>query len=265
MALEIIIILSIVQGITEFLPVSSSAHLIFIPKIFGDFTNNRVFDVSLHFGCLFAVIFYLKNDIKQIVLSIFFIKKDNEGFIIFKNLIISTIPIVFLGYLVHLFDINIIRNLEIIGWSTLVFGILLGVADKNIKIIKFLNNLDFKDAFLIGLAQTLALIPGVSRSGIVITAGLFMGFSRYDASKYSLLLSIPVILAATTLESISLYFEKGFFFNNQMITGIFFSFVVAFITINLFMKWINKSSLKIFVFYRIILGTIILIYAYILH
>ena len=263
MTLEIIIILSIVQGITEFLPISSSAHLIFVPKIFGDFPSNRAFDVSLHFGCLFAVIFYLRNDITKIVLSVFFLKKDNEGSIIFKNLIISTIPIVIFGFLVHSFDIDIIRSLEVIGWSTIVFGILLGVADKNIKITKFLNNLNVKDAFLIGLAQTLALIPGASRSGIVITTALFMGLNRYDASKYSLLLSIPVILAATTIESISLYFEKGFFFDNQMITGIFLSFIVAFITINLFMKWINKSSLKIFVFYRIIFGTIILMYTYI--
>ena len=110
--------------------------------------------------------------------------------------------------------------------------------------------------------QILALIPGTSRSGIIITAGLFMGFSRYDASKYSLLLSIPVILAAMTLESFSLFYKEVFFFDVEIIMGIILSFCSAFITIKLFMKWINTASLKIFVFYRIVLGIVILIYAY---
>ena len=262
MAFEIIIILSMVQGITEFLPISSSAHLIMIPEMFGTITSKRSFDVSLHFGSLLAVLFYLKKDISKIVLDSIFLKKSNEGFITFKNLIISTIPIVLIGFLIHLYDFNIIRNLEIIGWSTLGFGILLGIADINLKIKKIIKNLNLKDAFLIGLFQILALIPGTSRSGIVITAGLFMGFSRFDASKYSLLLSIPVILAAMTLESFSLYYKEGFFLNNEMLIGVILSFCSAFIAIKLFMKWINTASLKIFVFYRIILGVIILIYAY---
>ena len=262
MALEIIIILSMVQGITEFLPISSSAHLIIIPEIFGSFTSKRSFDVSLHFGSLLAVIFYLKKDISKIAFDTMFLKKSNEGFITLKNLIISTMPIVFIGFLIHLYDFNIIRNLEIVGWTTLGFGILLGIADTNLKIKKFIKNMNLKEAFIIGLFQILALIPGTSRSGIVITVGLFMGFNRYDASKYSLLLSIPVIIAAMTLESFSLFYKEGFFFNDEMIIGIIASFCLALMTIKLFMKWINKASLKIFVFYRIILGVVILIYAY---
>ena len=154
MALEIIIILSIVQGITEFLPISSSAHLIFIPIIFDDFLSNRAFDVSLHFGSLIAVIFYLKSDIVKIVLDTIFLRKSSEGFINFKNLIISTIPIVFFGFLVHLFDFDIIRSLEVIGWSTVSFGILLGVADKNIKSVNY--NVDVVNgiAYLSGIART---------------------------------------------------------------------------------------------------------------
>ena len=122
--------------------------------------------------------------------------------------------------------------------------------------------MNLKDALVIGVAQTLAIIPGISRSGIVITAGLWMGFSRFDASKYSLLISIPVIIAATTLESMNLFFEKGLFFNKEMIIGMLLSFCVALITIKLFMGWINRASLKIFVIYRIILGILILVYAY---
>ena len=263
MALEIIIILSLIQGITEFLPISSSAHLIIIPEFFLNIDSGRGFDVSLHFGSLLAVIYYLKKDLIKIILDTIFLKKDNEGFIILKNLIISTIPMIIVGFLVHINNFDIIRSLEVIGWTTLIFGILLGIADRNLKVIKFFNNLNLKDALAIGIAQTLAIIPGTSRSGIVITAGLWMGFSRFDASKYSLLLSIPVIIAATTLESINLFIEKGFFFNNEMIMGIILSFCVALITIRLFMKWINKASLKIFVAYRIMLGILILVYAYI--
>jgi undecaprenyl-diphosphatase len=165
--------------------------------------------------------------------------------------------------LVHINNFDIIRSLEVIGWTTLIFGILLGIADRNLKVVKYFKSLNLKDALVIGIAQILAIIPGTSRSGIVITAGLYMGFSRFDASKYSLLLSIPVIIAATTLESINLFIEKGFFFNNEMIMGIILSFCIALITIRLFMKWINKASLKIFVAYRIMLGILILIYAYI--
>ena len=263
MALEIIIILSLIQGITEFLPISSSAHLIIIPEFFLNIDSSRGFDVSLHFGSLLAVIYYLKKDLIKIILDTIFLKKDNEGFIILKNLIISTIPVIIVGFLVHINNFDIIRSLEVIGWTTLIFGILLGIADRNLKVIKFFKNLNLKDALAIGIAQTLAIIPGTSRSGIVITAGLWMGFSRFDASKYSLLLSIPVIIAATTLESINLFIEKGFFFNNEMIMGIILSFCAALITIKLFMNWINKASLKIFVMYRVVLGIIILIYAYI--
>ena len=263
MALEIIIILSLVQGITEFLPISSSAHLIIIPEFFLNIDSSRGFDVSLHFGSLLAVIYYLKKDLMKIISDSIFLKTNNEGFIILKNLIISTIPVIIVGFLVHINNFDIIRSLEVIGWTTLIFGILLGIADRNLKVIKYFKSLNLKDALIIGIAQTLAIIPGTSRSGIVITAGLYMGFSRFDASKYSLLLSIPVIIAATTLESINLFIEKGFFFNNEMIMGIILSFCVALISIRLFMNWINKASLKIFVAYRIMLGILILVYAYI--
>ena len=263
MALEIIIILSLIQGITEFLPISSSAHLIIIPEFFLNIDSSREFDVSLHFGSLLAVIYYLKKDLMKIISDTMYFKIDNEGFIVLKNLIISTIPVIIVGFLVHVNNFDIIRSLEVIGWTTLIFGILLGIADRNLKVIKYFKSLNLKDALVIGIAQTLAIIPGTSRSGIVITAGLYIGFSRVDASKYSLLLSIPVILAATTLESINLFIEKGFFFNNEMIMGIILSFCFALITIRLFMKWINKASLKIFVAYRIMLGILILIYAYI--
>ena len=260
---EIILVLSIIQGITEFLPISSSAHLILIPKFFSQIETVRNFDVSLHFGSLFAVLIYLRKDLFTILIeSLSKNRIEKKGYKLFINLIISTIPVVIVGFLISYFKIDIIRTIEVIGWTTLIFGILLGISDRNPKAFKKLTNINLSDSILIGLAQTLALIPGVSRSGIVITSGLFMGFNRYEASKYSLLLSIPVIIAATSLEAFSLYIDKGFFFTNDMILGIVVSFLTAFITITLFMKWINKASLKLFVIYRVILGILILIFYY---
>ena len=263
MAWEILLILSIIQGITEFLPISSSAHLILIPNFFSHIETGRNFDVSLHFGSLLAVLIYLRKDLFIILLDTIS-KKRNEkkGFRLLINLVVSTVPVVIIGFAISYFKIDIIRSIEVIGWTTLIFGILLGIVDKNPKAIRKLTDIKLKDSIIIGLAQTLALIPGVSRSGIVMTSGLYMGFKRYEASKYSLLLSIPVIIAATSLESISLYMEKGFFFNNDMIIGVTFSFITALLTIILFMKWINNASLKVFVTYRVILGIIILIFCY---
>ena len=260
---ELILILSIVQGITEFLPISSSAHLILIPKFFTQIETGRNFDVSLHFGSLFAVLIYLRKDILIILIeSLSKNRLEKRGFKLLINLTISTIPVVIIGFSISYFKIDLIRTIEVIGWSTLIFGILLGIADQNSKAFKKLNNVKLKDSILIGIAQTLALIPGVSRSGIIMTSGLFMGFNRYEASKYSLLLSIPVIIAATSLETFSLYIERGLFFSNYMIVGVTVSFLTAFITITLFMKWINQASLKLFVIYRVILGIIILIFYY---
>jgi undecaprenyl-diphosphatase len=263
MAWEIVIILSLVQGITEFLPISSSAHLILIPKIFAQITTETSFDVSLHFGSLLAVIIYLRDDIREIVFDTLSPNRSNKkGYKLFKNLIISTIPVILFGFIISFYAIDIIKNIKVIGWATLVFGILLGIADKYANLLKSLKEIETKDSILIGLMQTLALIPGTSRSGIVITTGLFMGFNRYDASRFSLLLSIPVIIGATSLESISLYSNYGFFLTKEMIVGIILSFLFALTTIIIFMKWINRASLKIFVIYRVILGIVILALAY---
>ena len=265
MAWEILLILSIIQGITEFLPISSSAHLILIPKFFSQIEAGRNFDVSLHFGSLLAVLIYLRKDLFTILLDTISKSKKRsrkKGYKLLINLIVSTIPVVLIGFAISYFKIDIIRSIEVIGWTTLIFGILLGIVDNNPKAINKLTNIKLKDSIVIGLAQTLALIPGVSRSGIVMTSGLYMGFNRYEASKYSLLLSIPVIIAATSLESMSLYNEKGYFLNNEMIIGVAVSFITALLTITLFMQWINKASLKIFVIYRVILGIMILIFSY---
>ena len=253
MALEIIIILSLVQGITEFLPISSSAHLIIIPEFFLNIDSSRGFDVSLHFGSLIAVIYYLKKDLMKIISDTMYLKIDNEGFIILKNLIISTIPVIIVGFLVHINNFDIIRSLEVIGWTTLIFGILLGIADRNLKVVKYFKSLNLKDALVIGIAQILAIIPGTSRSGIVITAGLYMGFSRFDASKYSLLLSIPVIIGAGLLTAINV---KAIPFGFDIILiGVSSSFLVGWISLKWLLKILNSGKLYWFGIYCLLINS----------
>ena len=259
MTLNFLIILSLIQGITEFLPISSSAHLILIPYFTQNVYEGRGFDVCLHFGCLIAVIIYLKNDFKNYIrpLTIHPKKKFNLEFI--KIFIIGSVPIMFFGLIMKLVNLNFEKAIELIGWTTLIFGIILGISD-TVHVKK--NKIDLNDAFLIGLFQSIALIPGVSRSGIVISAGRFLGHSRYLSSKFSLILSIPVLIAAMALEMFYLYTNNNLYFKQVYLLGIFLSFIFAFLTITFFMKFIEKLSLRYFVIYRVILGTSILMVVY---
>ena len=248
-----IFILSIIQGITEFLPISSSSHLILASKYFNFDNQSLSLDVSLHIGSFIAVIFYFKKDIFN-----FFKNKE-----LFFKIIISSIPVMIVGYtLVKLNLIEQIRNIKIIGWTTLIFGILLYFSDKfsTAKMIK--NNFNYKSALYIGFFQILSLIPGVSRSGITITAGRFLGFKREESVKISFLLSIPTLAAVSTFGIINLSSSDNLNISLLNILSIFLSFIFSLITIKYFLKYIKNFSLNIFVIYRVILGIIILILAY---
>ena len=259
MTLNFLIILSLVQGITEFLPISSSAHLILIPYFTENLYEGRGFDVSLHFGCLIAVIIYLRNDLKIYLLDFTKTPKKSLSLDFIKLIIIGSIPIIFFGFFIKIINLNFEKAIELIGWNTLIFGIILGISDST-KVKK--NKIKLNDAFLIGLCQSLALIPGVSRSGAVITAGRFLGYSRYLSSKFSLILSLPVLIAAMTLEMFYFYTNDDLHFKYEYLLGIFLSFIFAFMTIIFFMKYIERLSLRYFVVYRVLLGTIILILVY---
>ena len=258
---ETIFLLSLIQGITEFLPVSSSGHLVFIPY-FLDFTyQGRSFDVSVHFGSLLAVIIYLRVDLYKIIMDL--CSKDrfnSEGFETIKNLVIATIPVIVFGYLLFLLNIQFIKFVEIVGWTTIIFGILLGFSDRVEINKKYLPN--FKHSAIIGVIQSLSLIPGVSRSGIVMTSGRFLGYSRVNSAKFALLLSIPVIFAAMTLNIINIISKDNILFSIDLFLGFILSFIFAILTIKIFMKYIQQASLKIFVIYRTILGIFILYFAY---
>jgi undecaprenyl-diphosphatase len=248
-----IFILSLIQGITEFLPISSSSHLI----IFSNYTNYEyqglLVDVSLHIGSFLAVITYFYKDL------INFLKNKD----ILLKFLIASLPIIFFGFfLIQTNLIENLRNIKIIGWATLIFGVLLYISDKfklqkNIK-----NNFNYKSAFFIGLFQILSLIPGVSRSGISITAARLLKFKRYDAAKISFLLSIPTLGAVTLFGLKSLIEYQNFAFSIINLFSIFLSFFFSLITIHYFLKYIKNFSLNIFIIYRVCLGIVLLILAY---
>ena len=248
-----ILILSIVQGITEFLPVSSSSHLILISNYLNFNNQSLAIDVSLHIGSFLAVLCYFRKDIFNFI--------ENKK--LFLNIVISSIPVMVFGFILVKFNlIDYLRNIKIIGWMTVLFGILLFISDKfdNEKIIK--NNFNIKSALFIGFFQVLSLIPGVSRSGISITAARILKFKRIDSARISFLLSIPTLAAISFFGINNLIISNDLKFSLINLISIFLSFLFSLITISYFLKYIEKFSLNIFVYYRVGIGLIILILAY---
>ena len=248
-----IFILSLIQGVTEFLPISSSSHLIIIAKNANFSNQNLSIDVSLHIGSFLAVLVFFNKE----VLSFF---KDAD---LFFKILLSSIPTILIGFvLVQTGLINILRNIEVIGWTTIIFGILLYLSDK-FKLDKNIdNNFNFKSALIIGLFQIMSLIPGVSRSGITITAARLLNFKRYDSAKISFLLSIPTLAAVSIYGIVNIFLYQNSIFSYLNFFSIFFSFIISFLTIKYFLEYIKRFNLNVFVLYRIILGAIILGSAY---
>ena len=244
-----ILILSAIQGISEFLPVSSAAHLILVSKYYAFTNQSLLIDICLHLGSLIAIIVYFGNDLFH------FIK--NKKFLI--KILIGTIPIIPIGYIIYQTGlIGQLRNLEIIGWMSLIFGIFLYVSDKSKVKKKIDTEFNNKSAVFIGLFQVLALIPGVSRSGITITAGRMLGFGRFDSTKISFFLSIPALTAASSIGIYNIYREGSAELNFLAIIAVIFSFIFSYVTIALFFKFIKKFTLNMFIIYRIILSLFIL-------
>jgi undecaprenyl-diphosphatase len=248
-----ILILSAIQGISEFLPISSAAHLILISKYYSFNNQNLLIDICLHLGSLIAIILYFRNDL--------FNFKNNRKFL--TKILIATIPLIPVGYILFQSElIEHLRSLKTIAWTTLIFGIFLYISDKN-KIVKNIeNNFSTKSAIIIGLFQVLALIPGVSRSGITITSGRLLGFNRFDSAKISFMLAIPALTAASIIGLYNIYKQESNELNFLAIIAVIFSFIFSYITIAIFLNFIKKFSLKIFVIYRIFLSLILLYIAY---
>jgi len=248
-----IIFLSIVQGITEFLPISSSAHLILVSKYFNFSNQNLTLDISLHLGSLLAIIIYFKVDL--------FSSVEEKTFL--YKIIFSSVPVLIFGYILIKLDlIDFMRTAKMIGWSTMLFGILLFICDFSTTTKKIKKDFKYSSAFYIGLFQVLSLIPGVSRSGITITAARFLNFSRIESAKISFLMSIPTLGIISLYNLQNIFTAKSFEISLLNFFSIFLSFIFSYLTIKYFLIFLKKFSLLGFALYRVILGALILIYAY---
>ena len=248
-----ILFLSIIQGITEFLPISSSSHLILMSEYLNFEDKSLSVDVSLHIGSFLAVLVYFYKDLIN-----FF-----ENRILFLKIIVSSLPTMIIGFfLVKSGIIDKIRNLELIAWTTVIFGVLLFISDRFKIDNSIRNNFSFKAAIFIGLLQILSLIPGVSRSGIAITAARLLNFKRVDAAKISFFLSIPILGAISIFGLNNIIFSENTYFAKLNLISILLSFFFSILTIKYFLKYINKFNLNIFVIYRIFLGMSLLTLAY---
>ena len=248
-----ILILAAIQGVSEFLPVSSAAHLVLVSKYYAFNNQNLLIDLCLHFGSLIAIIFYFRKELLNFV--------QNRAFLV--KILIGTIPIIPIGYIIYTTGlVNHFRNLEIIGWASLIFAILLYISDK-VKVTKKIDTgFSNKSAIIFGLFQIISLIPGVSRSGITITSGRLLGFNRFDSAKISFFLSIPTLAAASILAIYNIYKEGSAELNFLAIIAVIFSFIFSYFTIAIFLNYIRKFSLSVFVIYRILLSLLLLFIVY---
>ena len=241
------LILSIIQGISEFIPVSSSAHLLIISRLSDFNVSNLQLDISLHLGSLLAIILFFRKELINII--------NNKN--IFLLIILGSIPLVIVGYIFYSTNlIDQFRNLKVVAWTTLIFGILLYFSDKFELQNKISSELNIKSIIIIGLFQILAIIPGVSRSGIVITASRFLKFDRVESSKIAFYLSIPALAGASVLGfkdviDDQINFDAIFIFSTSA------SFLFSYFTIKYFLIYVKMFSLSFFVIYRIVLSIIL--------
>ena len=259
-----LIVLALVQGITEFLPVSSSAHLILVPHVTGWEDQGLLLDVAVHVGTLLAVMLYFWRDLWEMLrgAGLALRGKRTAGQRMIWHLIVATVPAIIAGYLLHKYAGDMLRSVEVIAWATIGFGLLLwwsDVVSRRIPQPRDEHSLNWKDILLIGCAQALALIPGTSRSGVTMTAGLLLGLSRSGAARFSFLLSIPVIVLASVLSTLDLV-EGGVAVDwTAMGLGVVLSAVSAYLCIHIFLKLLERVGMLPFVIYRLILGVVLLV------
>ena len=263
MSLLHLVVLALVQGITEFLPISSSGHLILVPK-FTDWPDQGLeIDIAVHVGTLIAVMLYFWRDIWGILVGLqrFAKGKRDPGAKLAFLVVVATIPVVIAGVLVAPY-MSAMRLISVIGWTSIIFGIALWVADRFGLTVRKVEHITYVDAIIIGVAQALALIPGTSRSGITMTAARMLGYERAEAARFSMVISIPTILAAGSKIGYDLYKEG----NAQVTTDALYSgglaFASALVAIWLLMAWLKRASFTPFVLYRVVLGVFLLAVAY---
>ncbi len=261
-----LLILALIQGITEFLPVSSSGHLILLPNLTGAQDQGQVIDVAVHVGTLFAVILYFWADVKQVSLGLPRLltgKTDTPGARLAFLLIMATLPVILAGLVLKLTGLSdMMRSTAVIGWTMLGFGLVLFWADRTGPEIKTETDWTLKDAMIMGLWQAVALIPGTSRSGITITGARKLGYTRHDAAKLSMLMSIPTIIASGTLLGLEVASTADAQAARDGAIAAAMAFVSALAALTLMMRLLKTVSFTPYVIYRVILGVILLIIAY---
>lgn len=265
MALFPLVILALVQGVTEFLPISSSGHLLLVHKLSGNgstWQNHLVLDVAVHIGTLLSVMLYFRKD----VITMFCGLKSwltcdfkSEGSRLNAYILLASLPVIIAGLTLHILQPAWLLMLNVMALATLVFGILLWIADRIPAQDKTLKDLSLKDALIIGCAQAIALIPGTSRSGITMTASRFLGYSRTESAHFSLLLAIIAITGAGMIGTLQLLKSDNIHLGLDALLAAFIAFIAGWISIALMMKWLEKCSFAPFAIYRIILGMALLI------
>ncbi|WP_299082690.1 undecaprenyl-diphosphate phosphatase [uncultured Paraglaciecola sp.] len=266
MTLFEIIILAIIQGLTEFLPISSSAHLILPSEVLGWNDQGLAYDVAVHVGSLLAVMIYFREDIWRLAKAWFssgLSANQTQDSRLAWWIILGTLPAVMFGFALKDIIEIYTRSALVIATTTIGFGLLLWYADSRAKQHKTIHQITWKNTLFIGLAQAVAIIPGTSRSGITMTAGLMMGLDRESAARFSFLLSIPVILGAGLLKTLDLLQSPNVIDWYALLFGAAFSFVSAYACIYLFLAWIAKIGMLPFVIYRLILGTALLLFVFV--
>jgi undecaprenyl-diphosphatase len=264
MALYHILILALVQGVTEFLPISSSGHLVLASQVMGWPDQGLMIDVAVHVGTLFAVMLYFWRDLVRVVVGCWRLIQLRGGADaqLAGNLIIATIPVVIVGFLAKSYIETYLRSAEIIAWTTLIFGLLLWITDRIGLTIRRIEHLGPFNALFIGFAQVLALVPGTSRSGITMTAARLLGMERSEAARFSMLMSIPTILGAGLLSGLDLYKTGDIALGADVMIAVGLSFITALVAIWGLMAWLKHAGFTPFVLYRILLAAVLFYWIY---
>jgi undecaprenyl-diphosphatase len=259
-----IVIVALVQGITEFLPISSQAHLILVPRVTGLCDQGLLVDIAVHVGTLGAVIAYLWRDCLRMGIGALNLARGRQTVDgrLFLQIVLATIPVLIAGYAVKKYFGLSFRSLEVIAWATVIFGLALWATDRWGLCLRRIEHMSWDGALLIGCFQAIALIPGTSRSGITMTAARLLGFERIEAARFSMLMAIPVIIAAGTLAGLDVIEAGNAQFTHDILLTAGLAFVAALIAIALLMSWLRRASFTPFVIYRLILGAVLLVAVY---
>ncbi len=248
--------MALVQGITEFLPVSSSAHLVLIPAVTGWTDQGLNIDIAAHLGSLAAVAVYFRSDVSSLASGVMVavLWKPDGNSRLALLLAVASVPTILVGAFLVALNTGSFRNAEIVAWATLAGAIALLVADRMTLRTSTTQNMSIKHAILIGLAQILALIPGASRAGVTITAALLCGYDRREAARFSMLLSIPVVLAASAFSAFQIAARGEVALTYAALISAALAFAASYATITLMMQWLRNASYMPFIVYRAILG-----------